>query len=983
VLVRGLIVVVFAASLTVVLRPDAESMARTVQASLPPLAPAADAYVDAATPRKRFGTATTLAALSVPAKTSYLRFDVSGVTGTVTRAILSVEATVASTTGFDVRSVASTTWAESTITYRNAPPTGVVVASRGAFSAGRVNVDVTPLVTGNGPLSIALTTASPTTIVMSSRETGATGPRLQIDYSSVVTPAVTLATPTAGSATSDTTPSFAGTAGDAAGDSANVAVRVHRGIDLSAPLQQTLLATRTGTVWSIDAEPPLADGVYTAQASQADGVGDVGTSSTATFTIDTLAPQPTLTQPVPDSTVTTTRPVFGGAAGAATGDSTAVAVEVYAGTTISGSPLQTLNATRSGSTWSVSPSASLENGTYTARAAQVDAAGNAGHSARSTFVVDAITTTAYRDTVLADTPRGYWRLGEASGTVAADTAATSAGAYQRGVTLGEPGAITGDPDTAVRLDGLNDAVRIPSVAGLNSSSALSLEALVRPGGLPPGTSTVMRKDQQYLLRITAQGNLIFRLWKSGSERELSTAAGVIVDNVWSHVLATYDGAAMRIFVNGRLRASLTLTAPVDTGTRDLYVGASIDYDWLAGRVDDVAVYTRALSAADVQRHFDAAGIIDATPASVRLETPENGATWDAGVTYAGSAGTDTGDDPAVTVSVYQGTAATGTPVRILSAGVRSAGTFSVLDTTPLPSGTYTAVAGQRDSAGNVGSSQPSTFTVQASADPHLLAAGDIAACDTAGDEATAELLDRLFGTVAPLGDLVYEFASAADYDNCYDPTWGRQRARSRPVPGSHDYAEGQTNAEDYFAYFGPLAGDPARGYYSYNLGTWHVIALNSMCSKVGGCGAGSPQEQWLRADLAANPAVCTLAYWHDVRFSSGNIHGSNTAYQAFWQALYDYNAELILGSHEHVYERFGPQTPGGVADALRGIRQITVGTGGRSHYGFRTSILANSQIRNADTFGVLDLTLRPGVYDWRFVPEAGKTFTDTGSTVCH
>jgi hypothetical protein len=156
-----------------------------------------------------------------------------------------------------------------------------------------------------------------------------------------------------------------------------------------------------------------------------------------------------------------------------------------------------------------------------------------------------------------------------------------------------------------------------------------------------------------------------------------------------------------------------------------------------------------------------------------------------------------------------------------------------------------------------------------------------------------------------------------------------------------------------------------------------------MCSKVGGCGAGSPQERWLRADLASNVASCTIAFMHEPRFSSGTIHGNNTEMQAFWQALYDYNADLILSGSEHVYERFAPQTPTGTADAVRGVRQITVGTGGRSHYGFKSQVLATSQVRNADTFGVLDVTLRAGAYDWRFVPEAGKVFTDTGTAACH
>ena len=845
------------------------AVASTVSTTLPSIAPAADAYVDAANPRKRYGTLTTLAAASVPVRTSYVRFSVAGVAGPVTRATLSVQATTGSTAGLDVRPVTDNSWVESNINYRTAPAPGAIASSSGAFAAGRISIDVTPLITGNGTYSLALTTAG-SALTLASREAGSAGPRLDVTYSRIVTPAVTLTAPPSGSSTSDATPTFSGAAGNAAGDLASVTVRVYRGTSTSAPLEQTLAATRAGSAWSIDANPALADGTYTAQATQADSAGDVGTSAPSTFSVDTLAPQPTLAQPTPGSTVTTSRPQFSGSAGSATGDSTTVTVEVYAGSTISGSPEQTMQATRSGGTWSVTPTTDLANGTHTARARQADAAGNSASSAGSTFTVNATAPppSAYRTTVLADTPRGYWRLGEASGTVAADETATSNGTYTGGVTLAQPGAITGDANTAARFDGVNDTVRIPNAAGLNSTSALSLEAFVKPGALPGSTATLMRKDLQYLLRLTSGGNLIFRLWKGG-ENELSTAAGVLAPNAWSHVVATYDGATMRIFVNGTLRGSRTLAAPVDVKTSDLYLGASINYDWLAGHVDEVAVYTRALSAADVQRHFSAAGVVDQSPSSVKLRRPTTARRGMPPSPTAAARGTDAGDDPNVSVKVYAGTSASGTPVRTVSAPIRVAGTFSALDATPLASGTYTAQAEQRDASGNTGRSQPSTFTVTAGVDPHVVAAGDISACDTSGDEATGELLDRLFGTVVPVGDLAYEYPTAADYDNCYDPTWGRQRARTKPIPGDHDYSDGQTNGQAYFGYFGALAGDPAKGYYSYNLGSWHVIELNTMCSKIGGCDPGDPEEQWLRADLASNVAGCTLAIMHEPTFSSG------------------------------------------------------------------------------------------------------------------
>jgi hypothetical protein len=269
----------------------------------------------------------------------------------------------------------------------------------------------------------------------------------------------------------------------------------------------------------------------------------------------------------------------------------------------------------------------------------------------------------------------------------------------------------------------------------------------------------------------------------------------------------------------------------------------------------------------------------------------------------------------------------------------------------------------------------------ATTEPTVLAAGDIAGCDTSGDEATAAILDaNPGGVVAPLGDLAYEYGTAAGFANCYAPTWGRHKARSRPAVGGHEYLT--AGAVPYYDYFGALAGDRTKGYYSYDLGSWHVISLNPVCDEIGGCGAGSPEERWLQADLAAHPAQCTIAYWHDPRFSSGRVHGSNPTYTAFWQALYDHGADLVLSAHDHIYERFAPQTPAGALDVVHGIREFVVGTGGRSHYRFG-KIEPNSELRNNTTFGVLKLDLRPSSYQWRFIPEAGKTFTDAGTTFCH
>lgn len=304
-----------------------------------------------------------------------------------------------------------------------------------------------------------------------------------------------------------------------------------------------------------------------------------------------------------------------------------------------------------------------------------------------------------------------------------------------------------------------------------------------------------------------------------------------------------------------------------------------------------------------------------------------------------------------------------------------------------PSGLVTGVSGGTATIGATagGITGTSTVTVTTtpppSNDPVLVGAGDIASCSSTGDEATANLLDGIAGTVITLGDNAYDNGTASEFTNCYGPSWGRHLARTMPSAGNHEY--NTLNATGYYGYFGTAAGDPGKGYYSYDLGAWHIIVLNSnsSCTTIS-CAAGSPQETWLRADLAAHANVCTLAYWHHPRFNSGASHGNNTAVAPFWDALYQYGADVILNGHEHVYERFAPQTPAAVADPAAGIRQFTVGTGGRSHYTFGT-IQPNSEVRDATSYGVLKLTLHATSYDWQFVPVAGATFTDSGTGSCH
>jgi chitodextrinase len=319
--------------------------------------------------------------------------------------------------------------------------------------------------------------------------------------------------------------------------------------------------------------------------------------------------------------------------------------------------------------------------------------------------------------------------------------------------------------------------------------------------------------------------------------------------------------------------------------------------------------------------------------------------------------------------------------------------------------TLVVVVTASNGAGSASAPSAATPVVTASADPVIAAAGDIACASaplTSGSSChfgvTSDLIasDPSIADVLTLGDNQYECGDYANYQNYFDPTWGRFKSKIRPVPGNHEYqtAPGDSTclagstvaAQGYFDYFngpgattGP-AGSRDQGYYSYDVGAWHLIALNSNCSRVS-CAAGSPQETWLRNDLATHPAACTLAYWHHPRFSSGE-HGDNLNVTDLMIDLDHAGADVVLNGHDHDYERFAPQNAQGASDPDHGIREFVVGSGGRSHYGF-VSIQPNSEMRDATAFGVLKLTLHPTGYDWQFVAEPGSGFTDQGTAACH
>jgi acid phosphatase type 7 len=258
------------------------------------------------------------------------------------------------------------------------------------------------------------------------------------------------------------------------------------------------------------------------------------------------------------------------------------------------------------------------------------------------------------------------------------------------------------------------------------------------------------------------------------------------------------------------------------------------------------------------------------------------------------------------------------------------------------------------------------------ADPVVLAAGDIAGCSSEGDERTAELLDAHRGTILALGDLAYDAGTLEEFQGCFAPSWGRHKQRIRPAPGNHEYLSGGSG---YFRYFGPAAGPAGRGYYSFKLGGWHIVSLNSER----GTKAGGAQVRWLRRDLARARARCILAFWHRPRWSAGT-YGNDGTTAPLWNALYAAGADVVLSGHDHNYQRYQPLNRRGEIDRARGIRSFVVGTGGRGLYKLRPD--RRRRTSNDRTLGVLQLTLRPAGYSWRFLPVAGGQYRDSGTSSC-
>ena len=583
-----------------------------------------------------------------------------------------------------------------------------------------------------------------------------------------------------------------------------------------------------------------------------------------------------------------------------------------------------------------------------------------------------------------------WRLGRATSD------ATVAPGRLEGVSLvsarerSPAGAVFDDPD---------DRIAVLSSAALNPTRWASMGAWVRQRSsgswqnvvAKPGTGEVA--GQMYALWIDPDGHPVAFFGNGGSQVRVD--ADQPLNRSWHHLIASYDGRAARIYVDGRLAGEQPGEARLVPNGLPVLIGrggVSDDRRAFTGLLADVWVSTTPLSSGHARRLY-ARGVMRFGPPTptVTLTSPESASrTSDLTPAFAGSASAGALDRAAIEVRLYRGNSTSGTPLRVMATKRGPAGSWSVSPRSPLPIGTYTVQALQGSVTDEEGRSAPATFRVGrglTSAGTLLVGAGDIADCTDTGHLLTAQLVaETPDARVQTFGDNAYPHGSPSDFENCYDRSWGAAKGRTNPAIGDHEYET--PNAAGYFGYFaerlahfGPSARDPARAYYSYELGSWHVVVLNAICWDLPSCSV-ERQVAWLDQDLAEHKSRCTLAVLASPRWSSGDVHGDNREMQGYWDSLYAAGADVVVGGDDHVYERYAPQDPRGAYDPRRGLRQFTVGTGGGSLYGFET-VDANSEVRFRASYGVLRLALLRRGYEWQFVAAGPTRVIDAGSDGCH
>ncbi len=546
-------------------------------------------------------------------------------------------------------------------------------------------------------------------------------------------------------------------------------------------------------------------------------------------------------------------------------------------------------------------------------------------------------------------------------------------------------------------------------------------------------------DVNYFLGIDAtSGKLVadFEAATGSANHPITGTTPIAIDSAWHHAAATYDGATWNLYLDGALDGTLAVNVAANALTNSLTsVGSALTTTgtaagFFAGVVDEVRIWNNAWSLGQIQATKDVEitsaqsgllgawnfnegsgtaladssgngingvsvgsptwvpGFVPPAPGNVAPNAPTLNAPGDAATGVDTSPTLDVGvSDPnaadSLTVTYFGRPYASGNFVQIAQHAGIASGANDTVSWPNLGAGqTFEWYATVND--GNLTTTGPTwTFHTVASTDPVFVGAGDIADCSRTQDEATGAVIGAVDGTVWTAGDNVYANGTATEFANCYEPGWGGAiKARTHPVPGNHDWNTG--NLDGYTGYFGANATDAnGKSYYSYDIpsSNWHVVNLDSECAKVaGGCSAGSAQELWLRADLAANSTKNVIAIWHKPRFSSGVTN--LTDLQAFYADIYEFGVDILLDGHDHIYERLAPMDPTGAADPTYGIRQFTVGTGGAALQGIGTPI-PTSQVQNTSTYGVMKFTLHSTTYDWTFLPIAGSTFTDSGTGTVH
>jgi peptidoglycan/xylan/chitin deacetylase (PgdA/CDA1 family) len=666
------------------------------------LTPAADAYVNQAATSTNFGTVQQLYAGATPTMRSYLKFVVPNLGGTVSSATLRIYATESSAAGFAVRS-AGNNWQEGTIVYSGSPnPSGTITASSGPLTAGTwVSVNVTPLVKSNATITLALTGTGSPAAALASRESS-NSPQLDIDINDTALPAVTITQPASGATLANPLSALSGRAGNLFSDSPTVTARVYAGSSATGTPVQTRTVTRQGTDWSAPASVPLPNGQYTARAEQQDTAGNTGLSNARTFNIaDNSTPVVTLSQPANGSTSANGTPTFSGTAGTANGDSSLVTVKVYAGSSATGTPLQTLSATRQGNTYSVGVSAPLANGTYTARAEQQDAAPHTGFSTANTFTVTipdgtapVVTLTQPADgaTSTSAIPSFAGVAGAATGDASAVTVKVYAGSSASGTPVQTLSATRqADSSYAVNASG-------PLGNGTYTAQAEQRDAAGNTGLSSANTFTIADTDAPVVtLTQPADGATL-----TNATPSFAGLAGAVAGDSASVTVKVYAGSS----------ASGT---PVQTLSATRQAGGS--YTVNASSALAAGLYTAQAEQQDAGGNTGLSSantftVPDLGAPTVTLTQPANGATVSSTTpSFSGVAGSAAGDSSLVTVQVYAGSSASGTPVQTLTATRQADSSYSVGASAPLADGTYTARAEQQDAAGNTGLSSANTFTV--------------------------------------------------------------------------------------------------------------------------------------------------------------------------------------------------------------------------------------------------------------------------------